>query len=278
MITPVESFHPMADGRRVRVLTWAVPGATQSVQMIHGLSEHIGRYHNLAHALNEAGYTAFGHDHMGHGRSDGPRGVLPAFQSWVDDLHEVRSLAPELTALSEPPLWVGHSMGGLILIRYLQQRPTDAAGAVISAPWLGTAVKVPLHKWILAKILWLVSPDRVIRNDYDVSLLTADVDEQARYEQDPLIHHVISPGLFFRVQEAQEKALAEGLPEGLRVLVLIPQADGVTDATISGPWADRAGPNVEVLRLAEVRHEPFNDVKRNEILSGLVEWLNALRA
>lgn len=278
MITPVESFHEVEPGRRVRVLTWPVDGATRAVQMVHGMSEHIGRYRNVARALNAAGYTAFGHDHMGHGKSDGPRGVLPDFGIWLQDLDRVRSLAPELTGIATPPAWVGHSMGGLILIRYLQERSSHAPVAVISAPWLGTAVKVPRTKWILAKILWWLSPDQVIRNDYDVSLLTHDPDEQRLYEEDPLIHHVMSAGLFFRVEAEQAKALAGGLPDGLPVLILIPGDDGVTDATVSGPWAERLGPGAKVVRLPGVRHEPFNDVKRNEILDRLVEWMDALWA
>lgn len=278
MTGPIESFHEIEPGRKVRVLTWPVAGATGSVQMIHGMSEHIGRYDNVARALNAAGYSAFGHDHMGHGRSDGPRGVLPDFQTWVDDLERVHALSTQLTQLERPPVLLGHSMGGLILIRYLQERATDAPGAVISAPWLGTAVRIPLTKRILARLLWWMSPDRVIQNDYDVSLLTADVDEQQRYLKDDLIHHVMSAGLFFRVQAAQQEALRAGLPPGLPVLVLIPGEDGVTDAAVSTPWAEQAGPDVEVVRLPAVRHEPFNDVKRNEILGRLVVWLNALGA
>ncbi len=276
MTAPIESFHEMAAGRRVRVLSWPVAGATRSVQMIHGMSEHIGRYDNVVRALNAAGYAAFGHDHMGHGGSDGPRGVLPDFQTWVDDLDRVRACARDVTGVEGPPIWLGHSMGGLILIRYLQERSTDAPAAVVSAPWLGTAVRIPLMKRILARLLWWISPDRVIRNDYDVTLLTADVHEQRRYVEDDLVHHVMSAGLFFRVQAEQAKAIAGGLPPGLPVLVLIPGEDGVTDATISGPWAERAGPEVEVVRLPGVRHEPFNDVERNEILGRLVVWMNTL--
>lgn len=39
------------------------------VQIVHGMSEHIGRYEDFARFLVSAGFAVCAHDHIGHGRS-----------------------------------------------------------------------------------------------------------------------------------------------------------------------------------------------------------------
>ena len=80
----------MADGCRLHLRRWpaaAVPLGT--VQIVHGLGEHIGRYEAVAATLNAAGWNVVGHDHRGHGRSDGARGSVPQGPGLLGDLAEV---------------------------------------------------------------------------------------------------------------------------------------------------------------------------------------------
>jgi hypothetical protein len=39
------------------------------VQIAHGMGEHIGRYADTIEALVSAGFTVYGNDHSGHGRT-----------------------------------------------------------------------------------------------------------------------------------------------------------------------------------------------------------------
>ena len=65
------------DGLRLHLQHWPAPGpAHGTVQIVHGLGEHIGRYEALAAALNAEGWHVAGHDHRGHGRSEGARGTI----------------------------------------------------------------------------------------------------------------------------------------------------------------------------------------------------------
>ncbi|WP_376751092.1 serine aminopeptidase domain-containing protein, partial [Achromobacter mucicolens] len=50
----------------------ARPGkARPSIYLLHGLSEHAGRYDRLARWLTARGWDVGAHDHRGHGRSGG---------------------------------------------------------------------------------------------------------------------------------------------------------------------------------------------------------------
>lgn len=82
-----------AAGSRIRTWSWPVDSPRGRVQLVHGLSEHLLRYIELAGVLNRAGWSVFGHDHRGHGESDGTRGVLRDFSHLVTDLGRVRARA-----------------------------------------------------------------------------------------------------------------------------------------------------------------------------------------
>ena len=80
-----------------------------------------------------AGYSVYGIDHIGHGKSDGKRIYVERFQDYTATLKiyfdMVRNWQPE-----KPIFLVGHSMGGLISAAYLLERQDELAGAVLSGP------------------------------------------------------------------------------------------------------------------------------------------------
>ena len=39
------------------------------MQIVHGMSEHVGRYDDFARFLAAQGYVVCAHDHVGHGKS-----------------------------------------------------------------------------------------------------------------------------------------------------------------------------------------------------------------
>ncbi|MFW6206258.1 MAG: alpha/beta fold hydrolase, partial [Gemmatimonadota bacterium] len=143
----------------IRYRSWSPedgdPGAV--LLLVHGLFEHSRRYDELGRALAHDGIATFAMDLRGHGQSGGRRGHVPRFDRFLDDLERFhRQVAASHPGV--PPFLLGHSMGGLIVLRYLQQRGPDVVGAVISAPWLGTAVEVPAWQRVLAAVMDRVLP------------------------------------------------------------------------------------------------------------------------
>ena len=60
------------------------PG-TPSIYLLHGLSEHAGRYDRLARWLTARGWVVGAHDHRGHGRSSGRPATLVQEDDLVTD-------------------------------------------------------------------------------------------------------------------------------------------------------------------------------------------------
>ena len=92
-------------------------------------------------------YLVFGHDHIGHGESDGKRAYIENVDHYVDDIihHsmelKVSSLLRTLDWLSgqekykELPIYIiGHSMGGMIALRSVLRHPGYFSGMILNGP------------------------------------------------------------------------------------------------------------------------------------------------
>jgi len=264
-----------AGGPRLRALSWTPASETRGcVVVVHGLGEHAGRYGRLAHRLNDDGFAVFAYDQRGHGESEGSRGQLSRFDDLVDDLSHMVGRVRSRCGADRPVFVLGHSLGGLVVLRYLQRRPTGLAGVVLSAPWLETALELPWWKERLARLLMRVAPELTLENEVRPELLTADPVEHRAYLEDPLVHHRISGGFLHEVEAAQEEALRGALDPSLPLLFLLPTDDRLTDQEVVDRYAqDRTG-SVEIARLSGARHEPLNDVGRGSVMARVARWLH----
>ncbi len=267
-------------GATLRTVSWPVDRPKGRVQLVHGLSEHMGRYDLLANALNQAGYSAYGHDHRGHGGSDGRRGVGATVPELAEDLHTLHLLADELAPGPGSPFLIAHSMGGLVAIRYLQVHrealgAAPLSGVVVSAPWLATRARIPLLKRLALPLIRQVAPQWPIPQPIQPLRLTRDEEIARIYANDPLVVRALSVSFFDAVQRAQKKALDQGLPSDIPLVMIAPEADELTDTDLAVDWAGSRG--MEVWSLPETRHEPFNEINRNKTFERLVEWLDHQR-
>ncbi|HKK93916.1 MAG TPA: alpha/beta fold hydrolase [Longimicrobiales bacterium] len=264
-----------ADDVRIRTWRWPVESPVGRIQLLHGFSEHLGRYIELAGVLNRAGWSVFGHDHRGHGQSGGRRGILRDFDHFLSDVDAVRSRADQLAPGPGAPLMLGHSMGGLIAIRYLQTAAEPPPRAVISAPWLGTGMRLPLWQRVAVRTLRYVLPEFVMQRSLDVTPLTRDPSRGAAYRDDPLVHRAGSAGLLHEIEAAQEAACATGVPDTMSVLLLLPLDDDVVDSARTEAWAASIpDERLRIERFPNGRHEPFHDIERETVFRLLADWLN----
>jgi len=94
-MTPSAEFRfTSTDGVRVACARWdARTSVRGTVQIAHGMGEHIGRYVGLIEALVGAGLTVYGNDHRGHGRTAAQQYVLDHSRE-IDGLARLASAAP----------------------------------------------------------------------------------------------------------------------------------------------------------------------------------------
>ena len=269
-----------ADGLSLRLQHWPpttlFAGARGTVQLVHGLGEHIGRYGWLAAQLNAAGWRVVGHDHRGHGRSEGRRGAIPDSHSLLADL----ALVLDAVRQPGPHVLLGHSMGGLIAARFVAEalapRPAPWSravdGLVLSSPALDAGMS-GAQKALLA-VLGRLAPNLALGNGLLPAWVSRDPAVVKAYVDDTLNHDRITPRLVRFIVDGGELVRARAEHWTTHTLLLWAGADRCVTPAGSVAFA-AAAPRAVLTAQAfpGLFHEIFNEPERGDVVSHLLRWL-----
>jgi len=116
-------------------------------QVVHGMTEHIGRYHEFMAFLAENGFAVFAHDHMGHGKTGteaGELGFIAEEGGHKILIEDVRTFAEAVKAdfPGKKHVLMGHSMGSFIVRHYAARYGCELSGLVL----MGTGGPNPAAK------------------------------------------------------------------------------------------------------------------------------------
>lgn len=265
------------DGTPLVFDAYEPPGASAArpraaALLLHGWSDHAGRWATTGQRLRDAGVAAYLLDQRGHGRSQGRPGHLSRFSQLLGDLQAFRRAVRQRTAA--PQVLVGHSFGGLVVLRYLETQPGDApAAAVVSSPWLGLKTAPPAWKRLAARLLADLWPTVPFRAGIDVEHLSRDHVVNAAWAADPACHNVMTPGAWAEIQWAQRAVVADGHRIDCPLLFLLAGEDRVVDAHLARAFADGLTGAVEMRWYPEMYHEVLHDPQAERVLEHVVEFL-----
>ena len=244
---------------------WSAADPRSIILIAHGYGEHAGRYEHVAQRfVDELAAAVYAPDHRGHGRTDGPTGVVADGEAITADLHDVadgaRAEHPGL-----PIALVGHSMGGLIAARYAQRYGDELAALVLSGPAIGAN---PAFEQLLAM-------DPIPEIPIDPAALSRDPAVGEAYAADELVYH----GPFQRVTLEQLFAAIARVDEGgaladIPTLWIHGSEDQIVPLEVTRPAIEKLrGSNLEQHIYEGARHEVFNETNRDEVLGDVVAFL-----
>lgn len=266
-----------ADGNRMYGCEWTPEPGTPIkgvVGIVHGMGEHTGRYAHVASMLAADGWAVLAFDQRGHGRTEGKRGHVPAYDALLEGVDWLlQQAAARYPAL--PRFLFGHSMGGNVAINYLLRRQPELAGAIITGPWLKLAFQPPKLAVVVGRIVEKVYPGFSNARPLAVQNLTTDPEMAKRYIEDPLGHGNITAAFFFGVQRAGLWALAHASELRVPMLLMHGGDDKVTSLPASKQFAERAGELCEFMAWPGFKHELHNERGRGEVFASMLLWLNA---
>jgi acylglycerol lipase len=243
------------------------------VLIVHGIGEHSGRYAHVAEALDQAGYAVLAFDLRGHGKSQGKRGHVPKFEALLDDLSlliaESDRRYPGL-----PTFLYGHSLGGTIVMSYALQRQPNLAGVVATGPSLRLAFDPPPSKVALGRLMDKILPAFTMPSGLETQALSRDPEVIQKYENDPLVHDMVSGRLFFGFMDAGSRLLAKAAEFPLPLLLMHGSADRLTSPKASQEFAQKMGEKCTLKIWDGFYHEIHNEPEKEEVLSEIISWLN----
>ncbi len=274
-----EGFFAAKDNLRLywRSARPSEAGATRGhVALVHGYAEHCGRYRELMAALARRGIAVHAFDYRGHGQSDGRRAHVERFSEYTDDLDVLLGHARQV-AEGQPLFVMGHSLGGLIALRYaLDARPEGLAGLVLSSPFLEFAFRPPRLKVLAGRLVERVVPWIPVGNELRVENLTRDRAIQEATRRDPLYLRTTTPRWFSQTTAAQAELGARLSELTLPCLIFHGGADPIAACDASRRLFAAARASDKTLKIYDgMLHETLNEVGRDQVVADLVAWLEA---
>ena len=276
------------------------------VQIVHGMSEHIGRYDDFARFLASHGYVVCAHDHVGHGKSvSAPeeRGHLPLAGGkdvLVEDVNELRRTVGSRYSRQTPYFLFGHSMGSFVTRVYLSRYAEGLAGAVIcgtgnqsralSKAGNFLARRIAASKGETARSKKLDSmgaggfAKQIPNARTPLDWLSTDPAVVDAYLADEMCGAMFTAGgyatLTSLTYEAASPACAAKIPHDLPLLFIAGAEDPVGECGrgvhAAADLARRAGVRCVDVKLYEgMRHEILNELGRAQVYADVLAWVDS---
>lgn len=309
--SPTTLTYPSADGHStVHALLWEPrSGEPRAIlQIVHGMSEHVARYDNLARHFTELGFVVAGEDHVGHGQTAASAkelGHMPAKGGVAILLADVDHLRQELQARYPhlPYVLYGHSMGSFIVRNYLAEHGEGVGAAIISGTnnppaWLSTmgrglalalaALRGETHRSRLVDTM-AIGPYRSSvpdpRTDFD--WLSTDDAVVDAYVADGRCGTMFTVGgyatLLTLTRNQVDPARVARIPEAVPILVVAGEQDpvggnGKEVGEAAELLASRGSARVDLKLYPAMRHEIHNEVGGDAVIDDMTRWVEDVLA
>ncbi len=305
-IVEEEFFFDSSDGKhKIHTYICRPEGNARAIlQFAHGMTEHIGRYREMAAYFASRGILFAGCDHLGHGKT----ATSPEEQGFfaeedgadtvVSDLHKLTRILKE----REPglPLFLaGHSMGSFLVRLYGMTYGQEIHGLVAigtggpkGAVGFGKALTSLLaglrgshHRSRLVKRLASGGYLKRCGKNADPSAWISSVPEEVDiYKADPLSGFTFTVrayyDLFDMVERTNRKDLGHHYPKELPILLLAGEDDPVGDfgrgpTTVYERMRAAGIRDVSLILYKEARHELHHETCRHRFFSEFYEWVDS---
>jgi acylglycerol lipase len=265
------------DGLSIHTVHQAAAGTPKAVViMVHGISEHIGRYEHVADFLSKACYEVYGLDHRGHGKSEGqPRVHTDSHTRFIEDLKQfyesVRAKHP-----TSKIFILGHSMGSIISLQYVLAYPNDLAGLVVTGTATDVASAVSPLLRNVGNFLNIFVPSLPISAGTGPEVLTNDTEFHKKWADDSLFYKGatrISMGKF--IIETGEMIQARAKEITLPVMFMHGESDVIAPISGSRIMHQRVGSSDKTIHtFPNMQHEIMNEIDRVTVLQKIVDWFD----
>lgn len=302
-----EFYFDSVDGEhKIHACEWDPEGEPVAIlQLIHGMTEYIGRYDEFATFMADHGFCVVGNDHLGHGDSVNSPDDYGFFRKkngnkcLLEDLRTLRDKTREKYP-DVPYFILGHSMGSFLARQFMARYGDGLSGAVI----MGTGSQSPAtlkSGMLLCKMIAMIRGDKyrskLVRNmasgKYNerfgdatpAEWLSKNTENKAAYLSNPKCTFIFTVNgyynLFYSFNDCQSRDTIEKIRKDLPVMLVSGEEDPVGNYGEGVKQAFRlykdAGlQNIEMKLYEGDRHEILNELDRETVYQDLLDWFNGI--
>ncbi|MGV3489368.1 MAG: alpha/beta hydrolase [Tuberibacillus sp.] len=247
-----------------------VPRGT--VVIVHGAGEHHGRYEWLKDKFLACGFHVVMGDLPGQGKNPRKRGHIDRFDEMIEAVSKWIKTAE---VFNEPILLFGHSMGGLSVIRTLQETGFQPRAVILSSPCLGLVFPPPGWLVKMVKPLNTIAPSiRVTtKKPTGKSLATQNKEVLSRDAKDPLMVRKVSIRWYFELEKAMQLAAKQvhRFPD-IPLFIFQAGSDKIVDKRAVRHWFDQLSISKKYYKeWSGLYHEIFNEPEREDVFRHLLK-------
>lgn len=274
-----------------------------TIQIFHGMAEHILRYDEFAETLANQGFIVIGHDHYAHGNSSKPDklGIIENgdfMTKIIEASHAVRQAYPEYFDQNKNYLFA-HSMGSMAAQRYIQLYPTDFSKVILSGTDIGSA-KYKMSVFLTNKIMKKYGPisytkivkkfsmdafNKKFKKEHPaLGWLSVNKENIKRYESDPLCGAEFPTNYYNSISklliDAAKPENIEKINKTTKILLIAGAEDPVTNFTKSTKKLcslyKKHNLSASTIIYFGARHEILNecDKIKNEATKDIINFYN----
>ncbi len=270
---PIET----SDGKILYIRYWHPVNEPKAIMlMLHGFSEHSGRYIHWAEKFVNHNIIVYAIDCRGHGKAEGIRGHTPSYNRLLDDIDA--GLSHIVNDNDLPLILYGQSLGGNLALGYGLFRNNELSGIISTSPWLKLVTRPKTFTIILGRLLRKIAPAPIRDSKLNINLLSHDPQVAIDYENDPLTHSSITPQLFFGTEKAARSILKNIQKIKIPLLLMHGTGDLVTSCKTSEKFASRAknlNKDIVFIKWKDYFHELHNEIGNQKVFNSTMEWINS---
>ncbi|CAG9622444.1 alpha/beta hydrolase [Sutcliffiella rhizosphaerae] len=244
---------------------WEAENPKGTIVIVHGAQEHHGRYTWLMDQWKSNGFNVIMGDLPGQGLSTRRRGHIDNFDEYIE---EVEKWIKEAYLLKPPVFVIGHSMGGLAVIRTLQEKsPLLVDGVILSSPCMKLLHQPKKGMDVLSKGLNFILPKAKFNTGLTVDMATRNEEVRKSASGDELYITKVSVRWYREVVQSMNIAFT-GIEKFPEVPVLMMQAgdDLIVDKFASETWFNSLSVKEKSYKEWEgLYHEIFNEPERDRV-------------
>src|SRR6478735_10015519 len=266
------------DGVTLQGERWTAAGRPKaSLVLSHGYAEHMGRYGHVLRPLAINRFAIYLADHRGHGKSEGERALIRRFDQYVDDLDLVVNRARQ-EQVGKPCYLLGHSMGGLIALRYALAHPEKIDALVLSAPAIKPVQDASMLQEASLRLIARVAPGMPVVPSRE-GVLSSDPAVEERAKKDPLFYNGKTKAKqAVEIVDAGREVLKRASQLKMPLMILQGSDDELVDPKGSEQLYKltnhRPGVDTSMVVWPGMKHELLNELDGEQVLGVIIAWLN----